>query len=259
MPREPKVDGRREPAALSVFDQKSSTPGDAAGAVDETSAGPPAPSIHGLASTVQAAGKIDPAEGRRRRPEKEQTARGAGRSPQPSAEARGEPACDEIDETPTELGFSRLLPTQAGFRLSRKLCTPSWPSALARMSAMRRAVSVRSAGVISWPATSRTSCLQAIVAIGPLATMAATISSTLASSASAAPTSWTKPHAFAAAAPKRSAVTKQRRAACSPMARTTYGLIVAGSRPSRASLRQKVAPSTAMRMSHTAAMPRPPA
>ena len=49
---------------------------------------------------------------------------------------------------------------------------PSLPSALARMSAMRRAVSARSSALISRPATSRTSCLQARVAIGPLATIA---------------------------------------------------------------------------------------
>ena len=43
------------------------------------------------------------------------------------------------------------------------------------------------------------------------------------------------------------------------IARTTYGLIVAGNRPRRDSLRQKVTPSTATRISHTAARPRPPA
>src|SRR5664279_3628422 len=97
---------------------------------------------------------------------------------------------------------------QAGLRFSRKLATPSLPSALARMSAMRRAVSARSVGVISRPATSWTSCLQARVAIGPLATRAATISSILASSAACSHTSCMKPMALASAAPKRSAVTK---------------------------------------------------
>ena len=73
---------------------------------------------------------------------------------------------------------------------------------------MRRAVSARSAASIGRPATSCTSRLQARAAIGPLATSAATISSTFASSASAAHSSWTKPSACACAALKRSAVTK---------------------------------------------------
>ena len=88
--------------------------------------------------------------------------------------------------------------SQAGLRLlqegsARLRGLRRWRGCRRCAARCRRAARRRSAR----PATSCTSCLQARTAIGPLATSAATISSTFASSASARTTSCTKPSACA--------------------------------------------------------------
>ena len=124
-----------------------------------------APRTIGLGEHVQVAGQRDPAEPARQAGEEDD-----GVEAQAAGPAEGGGDGDELGQV--EVHGVLSVSATPGSRLSRKLCTPSLPSALARMSAMRRAVSARSSALISRPATSCTSCLQARVAIGPLATIA---------------------------------------------------------------------------------------
>jgi hypothetical protein len=78
-------------------------------------------------------------------------------------------------------------------------------------------------------------------------------------SSSAAGTTWcTNPTRSASAAPKRSPVSISSRARRSPMRRSTYGEMSAGTMPRRTSVNPKRASSPATAMSHAQAKPTPP-
>src|SRR5450631_743596 len=148
--------------------------------------------------------------------------------------------------------------THAALRLARNAATPSLPSADARTEAMRSAVSAIRVASIGRCATARNSVLHSDWASGPALSSRPSTSSMRSSSSAGTARSCKRPRRNASAAVNRSAVKNSRRAARAPIASTTYGLIVAGMSPRRASDNAKTASGVPIAISQQAMRPIPP-
>ena len=158
------------------------------------------------------------------------------------------PVVEGLDPTPR---------SQSGLRFSRKAFRPSWPSAEARRSAMIRRRSTSRTSSVGRPATPRSSAFgrgdRARRRLQQLAHALVDRGVELASRARRGGRGRSPPPAPPGIA-RRSGTARARRT--TPILRTTYGEMTAGTRPSRTSVKPNCAPSAATATSATATSPR---